>query len=122
MSKPFRLVDRLASFKYALTGILKVIKHEHNFRIHLVAAIIVIVAGFYFQVTTNEWLWLIGAIVSVLSLEMINTAIEKLVDLKEPEYNPKAGLIKDIAAGAVLIASIGALAIGVIIFWPYFCL
>lgn len=119
---PFSLKERIKSFRYAINGIRTSLWQEHNFRIHLVAAFLVIALGFYFQVTSSEWLWLITAISLVLITEMINTALEHLVNLVEPNQNPKAGKVKDIAAGAVLIAAIGAIAIGIIIFWPYFCL
>lgn len=120
--KPFSLKERLRSFRYALNGIRLTLWAEHNFRIHLVAAIIVIALGFYLEVNPSEWLWLILAISIVFITEMINTALERLVDLTEPNQNSLAGKIKDIAAGAVLLAAIAAFAIGVIIFWPYFCL
>ena len=94
---------------------------EHNFRIHLLAAIIVIFLGFYFKVTRQEWLWLVAAIGLVFITETINTAIEKLVDLTKPERDPLAGQIKDVAAGAVLISAITALIIGIVTLWPYFC-
>lgn len=74
--------------------------------------------GFYLEVTITDWLWLIAAIGFVLVTEIINSAIENLVDLVSPEKQKKAGLIKDMAAAAVLIASITAAIIGVLIFYP----
>ena len=73
-------------------------------------------AGIYFKISISDWCWLALSISIVWITESINTAIEKLVDLVSPEYNVLAGAIKDIAAGAVLIASIFAIAIGVLIF------
>lgn len=120
MGKPFSILARIKSFKYAFQGIWSLIKEEHNFRIHLVATALVTALGFYFQVSRAEWLWLVFAIGLVLSAEAFNSAIERLVDLQEPEQNPKAGKIKDMAAGAVLLSAIAAAIIGVLIFWPYF--
>ncbi len=118
----FNLRDRILSFKYALKGIRAALWAEHNFRIHSVATLVVIALGLYFKVSHQDWLWLILAIALVLITEMINTAIERLVDLVEPNHHPIAGKVKDIAAGAVLIAAITSVIIGVTIFWPYFCL
>ena len=120
--KPFSFKERLQSFRYAINGIRITLWKEHNFRIHLTAAILVISLGFYLEVKPAEWLWLILAISMVFITEMINTALEGLVNLVEPNQNPLARQIKDIAAGAVLLSAIAALAIGVAIFWPYFCL
>jgi len=118
----FNFRDRIASFGHAIKGIRIAIWTEHNFRIHLVAALIVVVLATYFELSTSDWLWITLSISLVFITEMINTAIERLVDLVEPEKNPLAGKIKDIAAGAVLISAITSVVIGVIVFWPYFCL
>lgn len=117
----FNFRDRILSFKYAIKGIKTVLWAEHNFRIHLAATLIVIVLGFYLNVSSQDWLWLTLAIALVLVTEMINTAIEQLVALAEPNHNPIAGKIKDIAAGAVLISAITSVIIGAMILWPYFC-
>ena len=118
MKSKFSLTHRLRSFRHAIKGIINTSKTEHNFRIHLVATALAILLGYYFEIASTEWLWLIAAIGLVLITETINTAIEKLVDLKSPEQNEKAGLIKDISAGAVLIAAATSLAIGLLIFIP----
>ncbi len=115
----FSIKDRIRSFKYALRGILFMMSGEHNFYIHMAAALLVIVAGFWLQVSRTDWLWLVLAIGLVMSAETFNSAIEKLVDLKEPDQRPEAGKVKDMAAGAVLLAAITAAIIGVLIFWPY---
>lgn len=115
----FNFRDRISSFKYAFKGIKVLLWAEHNFRIHLVAAIIVVVLGLYLDVAKFDWLWLILAISLVLISEAINTAIEYLVDLIEPNHNPLAGKIKDIAAGAVLISAITSIIIGLIVLLPY---
>ena len=110
---------RMPGFKFALNGLLHTIKNEKNFRIHLIIVLTVVIAGLYFNVTTTEWLLLFASIGIVLMSELINTSIELLVDLVSPESNEKAGLIKDIAAAAVLTAALIAIIIGLIIFIPY---
>ncbi len=116
--KPFKISDRIKSFDFALQGIVVFFKTQHNAWIQLIATLLVIVSGFYFDVNSTEWCWLIAAISFVLIAEMFNTAIEFLTDLVSPEYNPLAKKVKDVAAGAVLIAAIAAIAIGLIIFLP----
>ncbi len=106
------------SFGYALRGIWLVIKTQRNFRIHLFAAVIAILAGLFFNLSHNEWAILILTIFAVFSAEAFNTAIEKIIDLVCPEYNKLAGEAKDIAAGAVLLTAIMAVIIGLIIFLP----
>ncbi len=108
----------IKSFGYALRGIWLVVKTQRNFRIHLFAAIVVILAGFLFNLSHNEWAILILTIFVVFSAEAFNTAIEKVIDLISPGYNKLAGEAKDIAAGAVLLTAIMAIIIGMIIFLP----
>lgn len=91
---------------------------ENNARIHLLASIVVISTGIYVELSAQEWLWIALAIALVWILEAINTAIEALVDLASPDFHPLAGKAKDIAAAAVLIASIFAVIVGIIIFFP----
>ena len=122
MGKPFSIRQRAKSFRYAIHGIVRTCKEEHNFRIHLVAASLVIALGIYFQLTANEWLWLIACITLVLSAELFNTAIEMLADETDAGHNPTIGIIKDVSAGAVLVISLGSAIIGLVVFWPYFCL
>lgn len=107
------------SFSYAFNGIKLLIKSENNARVHLLATVLVLAGGFFFCVTKAEWLWLLLAIALVWITEAINTVIEKLVDFISPDYNIKAGEVKDIASAVVLIAAIFALSVGVIIFLPY---
>ena len=116
--QPFSPGKRLLSFKFALNGILYMLKTQHNFWIHLVAAGTVVFAGFYFGLSTMEWVLICLTIGGVLTAESLNTAIELLVDKVSPEFNKKAGLIKDVAAGAVLILSIAAAITGALIFIP----
>jgi diacylglycerol kinase len=114
----FSVSARLKSFGYAWKGISGTLIYQHNFRIQLVAALLVILAGFLFSISAAEWLVVFITIALVLSLEAINTAIEHLVDHLSKERSTEAGRIKDLAAGAVLISSIFAVIIALIIFIP----
>ena len=108
----------IKGFGYALNGIWHAATTQLNFRVHFVAALMAACLGYALHISTNEWLWIILCIAIVLGAELFNTALEFLTDLVSPEYNKKAGLVKDMAAGAVLIIAIGALVIGLIIFVP----
>lgn len=110
---------RVKSFRYAFVGIWTMISSQHNAWIHAAATLLVIVTGVYFGLTKAEWCWIILAVTSVWTAETLNTALEFLVDLVSPEYNPLAGKVKDVAAGAVLITAIGAAIIGLVIMGPY---
>jgi undecaprenol kinase len=107
------------SFKYAVRGIIRVLRSERSFRIQLIIAAVSITAGFLFHISSTEWLFILLIICMVLCLEVINTAFELIIDMVTIEYRKIAERVKDIAAGAVLIASIFAVAIGLIIFIPY---
>ena len=106
------------SFKYACMGIKSAIKSEKNMKIHVLASILVTAFGFFFKLEPLEWVACILAIVIVIGSEMLNTAIETVVDLVSPNINPLAKKAKDIAAGSVLVMAIGALLVGLIIFIP----
>ena len=108
----------IRSFGYAFKGIGYAAKTQLNFRIHLVAMVIAIFTGWALQIKDSEWLWIIFCIALVLTLELINTAIELLTDLVSPGYNELAGHVKDVAAGAVTIGAIFAAITGGIIFLP----
>ncbi|KXY41759.1 diacylglycerol kinase family protein [Bacillus mycoides] len=109
----------LDSFGYAIAGIYFCLRHERNMKIHYLAAVIVICCGFYFHITTMEWIVVLIVIGIVMSLEMVNTAVEKTVDLATADIHPVAKIAKDVAAGAVLLFAIIAAVIGAIIFLPY---
>lgn len=111
--------NEILSFFYAFSGILLLILRERHARFHLVAALLVIFAGFYFEISRQEWLWIIACIAGVLAAEGFNTAVEKLADITQPEQDPRVKYLKDVAAGAVLIVSIAAAIIGLIIFVPH---
>ena len=116
--REFSIVKRAKSFTYAWRGIALFVRSTHNAWIHLVILVIVTVAGFYFRITSNDWMALVLAAGLVLMAEAFNTAIEIDIDLTSPEYHPYARDTKDVAAGAVLIASITAAIIGLLIFAP----
>ena len=115
----FSVVKRAKSFTHAGRGIWVVVKTTHNMWIHLAALVIAVALGFYFSLTTTEWVSLVFAAGFVLAAEAFNTAIEIDIDLTSPEQHPYARDTKDVAAGAVLIAAITAAIIGMIIFGPH---
>ena len=106
------------SFKYAIEGFVSSFKTERNMKIHIMAMIIVIALGIFMKLNKIEWCIITIAIVMVISAELFNTAIETVVDMVNPQKNPQAKLVKDIAAAAVLVLAIGAAVIGIIIFGP----
>lgn len=106
------------SFVFALNGIKKSVLKEPNFRIHIFCTILVIIAGYYFNISSVEWMLVLLCTALMLSMEMINTAIEKLCNVVHREIHPGIKLTKDIAAGAVLVSAIIAAICGGIIFIP----
>ncbi|MCA9029402.1 MAG: diacylglycerol kinase family protein [Planctomycetaceae bacterium] len=109
----------LKSVRNACAGILTAFRSERNFRIQSVIAIVVLLAGWRFEVSHWEWAVLVVAIGMVLTAELFNTAIEAVVDLASPEIHPLAKRAKDVAAGATLIAAITAAVLGLIVFLPH---
>lgn len=105
-------------FKVAYHGLKIVFLEEDSFRYQLLILFFVVIGGLFFGLSLNEWLAITFAAVIVFSLEIINTAVENLVDLVSPNYNKAAGRVKDICAGAVLLSTFGAVVIGMIIFIP----
>lgn len=112
------LVNRLKSISYAFKGAMLLITKEASIKIQLCIAILVSIAGFYFEISQNEWLIQILAIALVMGLEGANTAIEEIANFIHPEYHEKIGYIKDIGAGAVFIAAVCAVILGLIIYMP----
>lgn len=106
------------SFKYAFKGIGSSLKSERNMKIHFAMMALVIMAGILLNISMWEWIICFILFGLVISLEMVNTAIEIIVDMVSPEYNLKAGHVKDIAAGAVLVNAIVAFIVGLLIFLP----
>ncbi|RLQ98328.1 diacylglycerol kinase family protein [Falsibacillus albus] len=108
----------ISSFKYAGNGFWLALRTERNMQIHLLISLIVVLAGILFSISKIEWLVLCLTMSAVLSLELVNTAIEKTVDLVTDEYHPIAKQAKDIAASAVFIAAFFSIIIGCVIFIP----
>lgn len=106
------------SLKHALNGCVQLFGTERNAKIHLAAFLIVVAAGFYFAIDRTEWMIILLASGAVIAAEAMNTAIEGTIDIVHPHHGEKAGRIKDIAAGAVLIVTCAAIAVGVIVFFP----
>jgi diacylglycerol kinase (ATP) len=109
--------DLIKSFNYAVNGIIYSLKHERNMKVHLIISIIVLLFGTFFSLDKLELLILFITMTLVFFTEMINTAIEGLSDLVSEEYHPMIKIIKDIAAGAVLITALNAIVVGYIIFF-----
>lgn len=106
------------SFKCAIQGIIQAMKTERNVKIHITIMILVIISGIVFKIAKQEWITCIILFGLVISLELVNSAIETTVDIAMPEINEKAKNAKDIAAGAVLVSSISSAIIGLTIFIP----
>lgn len=110
--------NRIRSFGFAGKGIREAIISEANMKIHIIMAVIVIVCGFVFSISTIEWLLCLICFGMVISAEMVNTAIEDIVDLVSPQQHPLAGRAKDVAAGAVLVCALISAVVGLLIFVP----
>ena len=107
----------IRSFRYALSG-MKQAAAEQNFRVDIIAAIVVLAVSFFTKLSLLEWVIIIMLIAGMLALEMMNSAVERVVDLVTSDYHPLAKAAKDIAAGAVLIYAIAAVIIACLIFLP----
>jgi diacylglycerol kinase len=109
----------IRSLGFALSGIVQFFRRERNGQIQGIIALLVIGAGFFFGVTKTEWLALLGCSALVISLEMLNSAIEKVCNMYTTEFHPAIKVIKDVAAASVLWSALFSLAIGLIIFIPH---
>lgn len=118
MPDKFTFSGRIRSVRIALAGVWLMLKTQQNAWIHATATLAVIAMGFLLEVSRADWLWLILAIVAVWTAEALNTALELLADAASPDFHPLVGKAKDVAAGAVLIAALGAVVIGAAIFGP----
>lgn len=114
----FSLRARTDSFGYAFKGLRNLLRYEHNARVHLVATIVVVIAGLLLKVASWEWIILCLAMGFVWVTEILNTCIERIMDYLSTEKDPRIAVIKDLAAGAVLVSAIAALVAGAIIFIP----
>ena len=106
----------LSTFRFAFRGIATMLQTEPNAQIHALATLLVVIAGVTLGIDRIEWLCLILTISAVWSLEAVNTAFEALCDVASPDHHPKVERAKDVAAGAVLIAAMAAIGVGVLIF------
>ena len=114
----FSIRKRLLSFKYAFSGLKSLIKHEHNSRLHLLAAILAIAMGLILGISRAEWMILIIIIAMVFITEILNSALENLTDYVSPEYSSIIKRVKDYCAAAVLISAITSVIVGLLIFLP----
>jgi len=110
---------RAKSFVYAFRGLTHVVKTQHNMWLHLGVSFAVVALGFGLRVSRADWLWLIAAIALVIFAELINSAIEFLCNVVSPEHSSDVEKAKDIGAAAVLVAAVGAVLIGLLVFWPH---
>jgi diacylglycerol kinase (ATP) len=116
--RPFRFSDRVRSFGYALRGVGVMLRSQHNAWIHALGTLLVCAAGLWLGIGAYEWCWIVLAIMAVWTAEALNTAFEFLCDVASPEFHPLVAKAKDVAAGAVLISSIGSLTIGLLVLGP----
>jgi diacylglycerol kinase (ATP) len=111
---------RIKSIGFAFKGAFKLITTEHSVMVQFTIAILLVIAGFVFEISREEWMMQILAFGLVLGIESLNTAVEKIADFIHPEFHNKIGFIKDVAAGAVLFAAFAAIAVGLLIYVPKF--
>lgn len=113
-------INRIKSIGFAFKGAILLLKTEASVKVQFVILIVITLAGFYFNISQTEWILQCISIGLVMAIEGINTALEKLADFVHPKHNEKIGFIKDISAGAVFIAAISAVIVGLLIYIPKF--
>lgn len=118
-ARSLTFTGRVRSFSYAIRGIVVMLRSQQNAWIHACATVAACFAGLLFGLSRSEWCWIVLALLAVWTAEAFNTALEFLTDVAAPEFHPTAGHAKDVAAGAVLIAAIGAAVIGVLVLGPH---
>jgi len=118
MGERFTLKSRLESFRYALAGLRAMLVEQHNARIHLAVTAAVLALSAMVGLSRFEWCWIVAAIAMVWAAEAMNTALEALADAVAPDPHHLVGRAKDVAAGAVLIAAVGAALIGLLVLGP----
>lgn len=119
MHRPFTLTERLRSFRWAFRGIGLMLASQHNAWIHAVATLLVVAVAAWLRLAAWEWCAVVAAIVGVWTAEALNTALEFLADVASPEFHPLVEKAKDVAAGGVLIAALGATTIAALVLWPH---
>ncbi|NQY28714.1 MAG: diacylglycerol kinase family protein [Flavobacteriaceae bacterium] len=112
------ILGRMKGAKYALKGAIILLRTEASIQVQFIIASILTIAGFYYEISATEWMLQVFSIGLIMSIEGLNTAVEEIADFIHPEFHNKIGLIKDLAAGAVLIAAITATIVGFIIYVP----
>ena len=112
------ILGRIKGAKYALKGAIILLRTEASIQVQFIIASILTIAGFYYEISATEWMFQVFSIGLIMSIEGLNTAVEEIADFIHPEFHNKIGLIKDLAAGAVLIAAITATIVGLIIYVP----
>lgn len=110
---------RIKAFKAAYSGLKTALKKEAHLKLHVLALLIVLNLGFYFNLSTNEWLAIIICSGLVIGLELINSSIEAICDLVNPNTDLKIKYIKDVAAAAVLVVAIVSVVVAYLVFWPH---
>ncbi len=118
-SEHFSITGRIKSFRYAIQGIMLMVKSQHNAWLHATASILVMLVAAFFRLSAGEWCWMVIAIMTVWTAEALNTAFEFLADVASPEFHPLVAKAKDVAAGAVLISAGGSVVIALLILGPY---
>lgn len=118
MAKESFIKNRIKSVGFALRGALLLIRTEASIKVQVFIAIVMTAAGFFFEISNMEWTVQILTIAAIMGAEGLNTAIEKMADYIQPEFDKKIGIIKDVSAGAVMLVSIAATIIGFIIYLP----
>ncbi|MYC97188.1 MAG: diacylglycerol kinase family protein [Caldilineaceae bacterium SB0661_bin_32] len=118
MKPPARARSFWQSLAFAIAGMNHALKSQRNLRIHFTVAAAVVIAGLVLRISRTEWAVVVTLIALVIGLELLNTAIEALVDLASPVPHPLAKVAKDTAAGAILVAAVGSAIVGLLVFLP----
>jgi diacylglycerol kinase (ATP) len=118
-NEAFTITGRLHSFRYAIHGLALMLRSQHNAWLHAFASVCILTMGGLFRLNDGEWCWIILAIMAVWTAEALNTALEFLADAATPEFHPLVKCAKDVAAGGVLIAALGSVAIGLLVLGPH---
>jgi diacylglycerol kinase (ATP) len=115
----FTFDGRLRSIRFAIRGLILMLRSQHNAWVHAAATVFVVVCGIAFKLTAGEWCFITVAVVAVWTAEALNTAFEIMCDVASPDFHPLVEKSKDVAAGAVLVSALGAVLIGILVFGPH---